>query len=86
MKAQLLQINPAFTIVDISHSISPFNYPQAAYICRSAFKSFPAFSYHIILVNLFEKKTGTTAAGLSPKPIPALRRQRSAEYDPRRKT
>ncbi|MEO5563880.1 MAG: SAM-dependent chlorinase/fluorinase [Chitinophagaceae bacterium] len=56
VKAQLLNINPEFTIVDISHSISPFNYPQTAYICRSAFSSFPPFSYHIILVNLFEKK------------------------------
>jgi S-adenosylmethionine hydrolase len=56
VKARLLQVNPAFTIVDISHSISPFNYPQAAYICRSAFRNFPEFSYHMILVNLFEKK------------------------------
>jgi len=56
VKAQLLQIDPAFTIVDISHSISPFNYPQAAYICRSAFRNFPDYTYHIILVNLFEKK------------------------------
>ena len=56
VKAQLLQVNPAFSIVDISHTISPFNYPQAAYICRSAFRNFPEFSYHIILVNLFEKK------------------------------
>ena len=56
VKAQLLQVNPAFTIIDISHTISPFNYPQAAYICRSAYKNFPEFSYHIIMVNLFEKK------------------------------
>src|ERR671923_29178 len=56
VKAQLLQIDPAFTIIDISHNISPFNYPQAAYICRSAFRNFPEYTYHIILVNLFEKK------------------------------
>lgn len=56
VKAQLLQINPEFTIVDISHTIPPFNYPQAAYVCRSAIRNFPDFSYHIILVNLFEKK------------------------------
>ncbi len=56
VKAQLLQIDPAFTIIDISHNISPFNYPQAAYICRSAFRNFPEYSYHIVLVNLFEKK------------------------------
>lgn len=56
VKAQLLQINDGFNIIDISHNIPPFNYPQAAYVCRSAIKNFPAFTYHIILVNLFEKK------------------------------
>lgn len=56
IKAQLLQINPAFNLVDISHDISPFNSPQAAYICRSAIRNFPEHTYHIILVNLFENK------------------------------
>jgi S-adenosylmethionine hydrolase len=56
IKSQLFQINPEFQIVDISHNIPPFNYPQAAYVCRSAIKNFPDFSYHLILVNLFEKK------------------------------
>lgn len=56
VKAQLLQLNPDFQIVDISHNIPPFNYPQAAYVCRSAIRNFPEFSYHLILVNLFEKK------------------------------
>mgnify|MGYP002651443705 CR=1 FL=1 len=56
IKAQLLQINKEFNIIDVSHSISPFNYPQAAYVSRSAIKNFPEFTYHLILVNLFEKK------------------------------
>lgn len=56
VKAQLLQLNPGFRIVDISHSIPPFNYPQAAYVCRSAIRNFPEYSYHLVLVNLFEKK------------------------------
>ncbi len=56
VKAQLLQINPEFQIIDISHNIPPFNYPQAAYVCRSAIRNFPDYSYHLILVNLFEKK------------------------------
>jgi len=56
VKAQLLQLNPDFRIVDISHNIPPFNYPQAAYVCRSAINNFPDFSYHLILVNLYEKK------------------------------
>lgn len=56
VKARLLTINPEFQLVDISHSIAPFNFPQAAYVCRSAIKNFPDFSYHLILVNLFDKK------------------------------
>jgi len=54
VKAQLLKINPDFQLIDISHNIPPFNYPQAAYVCRNAIKNFPPYTYHLILVNLFE--------------------------------
>ncbi|MEO5943307.1 MAG: SAM-dependent chlorinase/fluorinase, partial [Ferruginibacter sp.] len=33
IKGQLLQANGSFNIVDITHLLSPFNYPQAAYVC-----------------------------------------------------
>jgi S-adenosylmethionine hydrolase len=56
IKGQLLQIEPSFRIHDISHEIAPFNYPQAAYICRNTIWQFPEFTFHIILVNLFEQK------------------------------
>src|SRR5215203_2036111 len=56
IKGRLLRINSTFEIVDVSHNLSPFNYPQAAYVCRSAFKNFPEFTFHIVLVNLFESK------------------------------
>ncbi|HEX2533248.1 MAG TPA: SAM-dependent chlorinase/fluorinase [Chitinophagaceae bacterium] len=56
IKGRLLRINPEFRIIDITHNLSPFNYPQAAYVCRSAIKNFPEFTYHIVLVNLFEMK------------------------------
>jgi hypothetical protein len=56
VKGQLLQINNQFTIVDISHELSPFNYPQAAYVCRNAIKNFSPKTFHIVLVNLFDKK------------------------------
>jgi S-adenosylmethionine hydrolase len=56
VKAQLLKVNPDFTLVDISHNIPPFNYPHAAYVCRNAARNFPPHSYHVILVNLFESK------------------------------
>ena len=35
-------------IVDISHSVSPFHIPEAAYIIQNAYKNFPAGSIHII--------------------------------------
>ena len=35
-------------IVDISHSISPFNIIEASYIIQNAYKSFPKGSIHII--------------------------------------
>src|SRR5690606_27822107 len=56
VKGQLLQINSGFNLVDITHQLSPFNYPQAAYICRNAIRNFPPFTYHIVLVDLFDKK------------------------------
>ena len=56
VKAKLLEINAGFRLIDISHTIPPFNYAQAAYICSNTIKNFPDYSYHIILVNLFEKK------------------------------
>jgi S-adenosylmethionine hydrolase len=56
VKAELFKVNEDFRIIDISHQVPPFNYLQAAYVCRSAVKHFPDYSYHIILVNLFEKK------------------------------
>ena len=56
VKGQLLQAGDLFSLVDISHQISPFNYPQAAYVCRNAIKNFPVGTCHLILVNLFDEK------------------------------
>lgn len=38
-------------VVDISHSISPFNITETAYILKNAYKSFPEGSIHIIGVD-----------------------------------
>jgi len=56
IKGQLLQSNREFTIIDITHALSPFNYPQAAYVCRNAIKNFAPGTFHLILVNLFDEK------------------------------
>tara|TARA_R110002012_G_scaffold206357_2_gene376171 strand:+ start:32692 stop:33528 length:837 start_codon:yes stop_codon:yes gene_type:complete len=42
---------PDVKIVDISHSISPFSIPEAAYIILNAFSSFPKGTIHIIGVD-----------------------------------
>jgi len=56
IKGQLLQVNPSFAIIDITHELPPFNYPQAAYVCRNAIKCFPEGTMHIVMVNLFDDK------------------------------
>jgi S-adenosylmethionine hydrolase len=56
IKGQVLRTNSDFSIIDITHSLSPFNYPQAAYVCRNAFRNFPAGTFHMLLVNLFDEK------------------------------
>ncbi len=39
---------PEVKIVDISHSITPFSIPEAAYIIQNAYNSFPKGTIHII--------------------------------------
>lgn len=56
VKGQVLQVNEEFNIVDISHELTPFNYSQAAYVCRNAIRNFPDESFHMILMNLFHTR------------------------------
>ena len=57
VKGQLLSVSDKFNIVDITHQLSPFNFPQAAYVCRNAIKNFPPGTFHLALVNLFDEKS-----------------------------
>ena len=56
IKGQLWQDCPGCHVTDISHHISPFNLPQATYICKGAFAWFPPGAFHIVLINLFDRK------------------------------
>lgn len=56
IKGLLAQTCPQHTVIDISHEILPFNFPQAAYLCKSALRWFPRKTCHFILVNLFDHK------------------------------
>lgn len=57
IKGQLLRYEQNLNIIDVSHSLSAFNYPQAAYVCRNAIRNFPSGTFHLILVNIFDEKT-----------------------------
>jgi S-adenosyl-L-methionine hydrolase (adenosine-forming) len=56
IKGQIMQVNSSFNIIDVTHLLSPFNYPQAAYVCRNALLNFPEGTFHIILLNIFDQK------------------------------
>ena len=56
IKGQFLRYQQDINIIDITHSLSAFNYPQAAYVCRNAIKNYPTGTFHLILVNIFDEK------------------------------
>ena len=56
VKGQILKTIPDASLIDISHSLPPFNYPVASYICRNAIRNFPAYTFHLLLINLFSRK------------------------------
>ncbi len=48
LKGAIYSELPNVKIVDISHSVSPFSIPEAAYIIQNAYRSFPKGTIHII--------------------------------------
>jgi S-adenosylmethionine hydrolase len=56
VKGQLYSVSEQVNIIDVSHQLSSFNYPQAAYFCSSAFHHFPKNAFHIVLVNMFDER------------------------------
>lgn len=54
IKGTILSLHPTLTIVDISHNLTPFHYPEAAYIIKNAIPHFPIQTFHLVLANLFQ--------------------------------
>ena len=50
-KGQLLSCCPDVVLVDISHSIQPFNISEAAFVLKNSFSHFPKNSWHVIEVS-----------------------------------
>ena len=51
VKGVILDINPAATIVDITHGIAPQDVVAAAYTLKAAFKYFPRGTVHMVVVD-----------------------------------
>lgn len=52
-KAVMREYNPAASITDITHEVTPFHTAEAAYLLREAYDAFPAGTCHVILFDLF---------------------------------
>ena len=51
IKARIVSNQPNARIVDISHSIEPFDIGHAAFVLRSVFRDFPAGTIHLVGVD-----------------------------------
>jgi S-adenosyl-L-methionine hydrolase (adenosine-forming) len=56
IKGQIMQVDASFIPIDVTHLLSPFNYPQASYVIKNAVINFPEGTFHLILINLFDQK------------------------------
>lgn len=51
VKAKILSVNPSINIVDISHSIKPFDIAHASYVLGAVFRDFPKGTVHLVAVD-----------------------------------
>ncbi len=51
LKGRILGIDTSLSVVDLNHSIQPFNIAQAAFIIRNSYSLFPEGTVHLICVN-----------------------------------
>ncbi len=52
-KGMLMQAIPDALLTDISHMVEPYHVQQAAYLLNTAYRNFPAGSFHIVLCDVF---------------------------------
>ncbi|MCK9617859.1 MAG: SAM-dependent chlorinase/fluorinase [Lentimicrobiaceae bacterium] len=56
VKGNILKHMPDACIVDITHSVTPFDLSQAAFVIRNVYRDFPKGTVHIIGINTEESK------------------------------
>ena len=52
-KVLLAEAQPGITVVDVTHRITPYNLPEAAYNTTKAYRHFPKGSVHLLMVDVF---------------------------------
>jgi S-adenosylmethionine hydrolase len=58
LKGSLLNLYPTVNIIDVSHSIPPFDIQQAAFVLKNAYKYFPKKTVHLIGIDsVYNKNT-----------------------------
>ena len=57
VKARILGINPELRIVDVSHTITPFDITHGSYVLRSVFREFPPGTVHLVAVNTIDHES-----------------------------
>ena len=57
VKARILGINPDLQIVDVSHTITPFDITHGSYVLRSVFREFPPGTVHLAAVNTLDRES-----------------------------
>lgn len=62
VKGMIYKYLPGATIVDISHSITPFDIVEASFIIKNTYKSFPDGSVHIIGIDTEESLSNAHTA------------------------
>jgi len=51
MKGVILEICPQARIVDITHDVTPFEIPEAAYLIAQSYRYFPKKTVHVVIVD-----------------------------------
>ncbi len=57
VKSQVLRINAALNIIDISHEIKEFDLSHASFVAKQVFRDFPKGSVHMIAVDSVGRKS-----------------------------
>lgn len=64
VKGRILSLNPDQKVIDISHSITPFDISHGAFLLRSVFRDFPKGTVHLVSVDAVKERSAGIALEL----------------------